>query len=245
MVDTSDGTISCFLPLLCQRLTCATLWFESTLFTFSSLYVLNALIVVYVVWLRHIVTKSSRWQMMCRQMMHIQPSHLLVSLLTRNLSIGTGPIPFRRPWSLYLASNLVVIFHSLARLSNAPALMVSSLNGSHTYIVLLRSIGFIGIQNKFTFLVKLFIKWLIMILWVLEVIDKSNVSLTWFWIVNAFIVSSYVFTYHLSLRFDLRVFVTLFCQILDFGGSIIAQSWVTRRVIPTWPIGCRFTISGF
>jgi len=245
VVDTSDWTIGCFLPLLSQRLTCATLRFESTLFTFGSLDVLNALIIVNVVRLGNIVTKSSRWQMMRWQVMHVQPGHLLVSWLTGNLSIGTGPVAFRWPRSLNLASNLVAVVHSLARLSNAAALMISSLNGSHTYIVLLRGIRFIGIQHKFTFLVKLFIKWLIMILWVLEVIDKGNVSLTWFWIVNAFIVSSYVFAYHLSLRFYLGVFITLFCQILDFGGSIIAQSRVTWRVIPTRPIGCRFTISRF
>ena len=96
--------------------------------------------------------------MMRRQVMHVQPGHLLVSRLTGNLSIGTGSVAFRRPGSLYLASHLVVIVHSLARLPDAAALMISSLNSTHTYIVLLRSIRFIGIQHKFTFLVKLFIE---------------------------------------------------------------------------------------
>lgn len=160
--------------------------------------------------------------MMRWQVMHVQPCHLLVGRLTGNLPIGTGTVAFRWPRSLNLASNLVVVVHSLARLSDATTLMISSLNCSHTYIVLLRGIRFIGIQYKFTLLVKLFIKWLIMILWVLEVIDEGYISLTWFWIVNAFIVSSYVFAYHLSLRFYLGIFIALFCQILDFGGSIIA-----------------------
>lgn len=181
--------------------------------------------------------------MMSWQVMHVQPSHLLVGWLTRNLSIGTSPVAFRWPGSLNLASDLVAVLHSLARLSNAATLMISCLYGSHTYIVLLWCIGLIRIEYKFTFLIKLFIKWLIMILWVLQIIDKGNISLARFWIVNAFIVACYVFAHHLSLRFYLRVFIALFCQILDFGGSIVAQSWVTWRIIPTWPIGCRLTIS--
>lgn len=211
VVHTSDWAIGCFLPLLSQRLTCATLGFESTLLAFGPLGGLNALIAVNVVRLGHVVAKGARWQMMRRQVMHVQPGHLLVSRLTGNLSIGTGSVAFRRPGSLYLASHLVVIVHSLARLPDAAALMISSLNSTHTYIVLLRSIRFIGIQHKFTFLVKLFIEWLIMILRVLEIIDKGDVSLTWFWIVNAFIVACYVFTYHLPLRFYLGVFIALFC----------------------------------
>ena len=183
--------------------------------------------------------------MMRRQVMHVQPGHLLVRRLTGNLSIGACPIAFRGPWSLYLASHLVGIVHSLARLPDAAALVVSSLDSTHTYVVLLRSIRFVGIQHKFTLLVKLFIEWLVMILWVLEVIDKGDISLTWFWIVNAFLVASYVFAYHLSLGFNLGVFITLFCQILDFGGSIIAQGRLTRRVVPTRSIGCGLTISWF
>jgi hypothetical protein len=183
--------------------------------------------------------------MMRRQVMHVQPSHLLVRRLTGNLSVGAGPIAFRGPWSLYLASHLVGIVHSLARLPDAAALMVSSLDSTHTYVVLLRSIRFIWIQHKFTFLVKLFVEGLIVILGVREVVDKSDLSLTRFWIVNAFLVASYVFADHLSLRFYLWVFIALFCQILDLGGSIIAQGRVTRRVVPAGPIRRGLTIPRF
>ena len=145
VVDAADGAIGRFLPLLSQRLACATLGLEGTLVTLGSLHVLDALIAVDVVRLRYVVAKSSSWQMMRRQVMHVQPSHLLVRRLTGNLSVGAGSITFRGPWSLNLPSHLVCIVHSLARLPNAAALMVSGLNCTHTYVVLLRSIRLIGI----------------------------------------------------------------------------------------------------
>ena len=158
VVDAADGAIGRFLPLLSERLACATLGLESALVALRSLHVLDGLIAVDVVRLRHVVAKSSSWQMMRRQVMHVQPSHLLVRRLTGNLSVGAGPIAFRGPWSLYLPSHLIGVVHPLARLPNAATLMVSSLDSTHTYVVLLRSIRFIGIQHEFTFLVKLFIE---------------------------------------------------------------------------------------
>ena len=46
VVDAADGAIGRFLPLLSQRLACATLGLEGTLVTLGSLHVLDALIAV-------------------------------------------------------------------------------------------------------------------------------------------------------------------------------------------------------
>lgn len=140
-----------FLPLLSKRLAGATLGFECSLFAFGPLYVLDPLVAVDVGCCRHVVAKSSRWQMMCREVMHVQAGHLLAIRLTGNLSIGASSIPFRGPGSLYLASSLVGIVHSLAGLPDAAALMISCLNSSHAYIVLLRCICFIRIEYKLLF----------------------------------------------------------------------------------------------